>query len=100
LNHGNLVFKDFNKAPALCATERASFHNAYSIPDLGFVFLVVGMEFGDMFGNFTELGVWHAGDCANNDSFIHLIRDDFANANFAKSAGLDLCDYRSDCFFH
>ena len=80
-----LVLEDFDQAPPLEAAEWACFHNAHTIADLGFVFLIVGVKFGDVFGNLAELGVRHTGDSAHNNGFIHFVGDDLADSRLAES---------------
>lgn len=81
------MLEDFKEAPALGFAERACFHDADTIADLGFVFLVMGMEFRGVFSDFAEFGVGDAGDSADNDGFIHFVRDNFTHANLAEAAG-------------
>jgi len=99
LDHGfKLVLKNFDETPALGFAERPGFHDAHAIPDLGFVLLVVGMEFGDMLRDFPELRVRNACHGADDDGFIHFIGYDLADADLTEWAGFGV--FGSDCFCH
>ena len=81
------MLEDFKETPALGFAERACFHDTDAIAYLGFVFLVMGMKFRGVFCDFAEFRVGDAGDSADDDGFIHFVRDNFTHANLAESAG-------------
>jgi len=80
------VFKDFDETPALEAAERSGLHDADAIANLGFVFLVVGMEFGNVFGDFPELWMRHTSDRADDNRLVALIGNNFSYACLAQCA--------------
>ena len=86
------MIKDFNEAPALGAAERTCFHDADAITNLRFIFLVMGMKLGDMFGDFSKLGVRNTSNRSNNDGFIHLVGNDLAYTNLTKGSRVGLID--------
>jgi hypothetical protein len=85
-----LVLKDLNETPALGFAERAGFHDANAVADLRLVFFIVGVKFGDLLGDFAKLRMRDAGDRANDDGLIHLVRDDFSDAELAERAAFGL----------
>jgi|Laugresu1bdmlbdd_1035124.scaffolds.fasta_scaffold26842_4 hypothetical protein len=92
------MLEDFNETPTLGFTERAGFHDADAIPDLGFIFFVMGMELSDMLRDFSEFWMRNTGHRTNHDGFVHLIGYDLADSNLAERAMIGI--FGSDCFCH
>ena len=76
--------KHLHKPPALESGERAALHDRDAIADLGFVFLVMDVEFFHVFDDLSEFLMRHAGDRAHNDCLVHRMGNDLANACLAQ----------------
>lgn len=73
--------KNLGETPALELAQRAGFHDAHFIAFFGFAFLIMSIELGRLLDNFLELGVGHSTLDFDDDGFIHLCGDDFADAS-------------------
>ena len=71
--------EDLGHLPALGATERASFLNAYSIASFTLVFFVVGFVFFGADNDFAVFGVGGAVFHCYHYSFLHFVADDQAD---------------------
>jgi len=77
------MFDDFNQPPALQATERASFHDANRIADLGFALFVVDIEPLAVLHDLSEARMGHSSNGFDDAGFLHFGRNDLTNTIFS-----------------
>jgi len=78
---------DFNQAPALGLGQRPGFLDPHTVADFGLGLLIVGVEFLIAGNDFFELWMRKTPLDAHNNSFGHLVGDDFAKALLAIASG-------------
>ena len=79
---------DFGKRPALQFRERASLDDADAVTDLALVAFVMHIIFFRALDDLVEFRVRNTGNVLNDESLVHFIGDDHADAGFTK---VDLC---------
>ena len=86
---------DLGKCPTLEFRKRARLDDSDAVTDMSLVGLVVHVVFLRALDDFVELGMGNTGNVFDDESLVHFIGNDHANAGFTK---VDLCVRR--CLAH
>ena len=76
--------ENLSKVPTLQLGCWLGFDNTNAVADLGFTLFVMHVVFLRTFHDLVETCVRNACDVFDNDSLVHFIGDDHANAGFTK----------------
>ena len=81
-----LVGENLDKAPPFQFAQGTSFHDADTLPFLGFALLIMRVELGRTLDDLFELRVRHAADDFDHDGLVHFGGHDLTDAGLAQTA--------------